>query len=255
MSDDVSPNPGRLVHPARTAVILVVVAALLLLGLLLLERSGPSPVQHLRSISSGQPAAASATGSAGQSPTLARTNAPQTRLANATVSGGGASQIASGTGFNGQGVCTQFLAGTATTISTVTYDTKNGTVTKIPTPGSFWYFVKVQVTTPGTQSFTITQATDYAPTSGTPYFLLGGGSTAFDSSCNDLSGTATGGGASTTVTFTATTAGTYEVGVKFMTHAPIGSSPASDTSGFSYNYTFATTGASGSTQGLMLTHV
>jgi len=40
-----------------------------------------------------------------------------------------------------------------------------------------------------------------------------------------------------------------------MTHSVVGSSPASDTPGFSYNYTFSTTGASGSTQGLLLTHV
>jgi hypothetical protein len=178
-----------------------------------------------------------------------------TTLNGATISGGGASQIASGTGVNGEAVCAQFLAGTATTISTVTYDTNDGTITKIPTPGSFWYLVKVQVTTPGTQSFTVTQTTTYAPTTGTPFFALGGGSAGFDGNCNELSTTTTGGGQSTTVSFTAATAGTYEVGVKFMTHAPIGSSPASDTPGFTYNYTFSTTGASGSTQGLMLTHV
>jgi len=40
-----------------------------------------------------------------------------------------------------------------------------------------------------------------------------------------------------------------------MTHRVVGSSPASDTPGFSYNYTFSTTGASGSTQGLLLSHV
>jgi hypothetical protein len=252
MSGDVGSNRVVLVHPVRT--VIAVLAALLLLGLLLAERSGSSPVQPLRNISSGQGAGANANGPAGHGPGVAPSSAPQPKLFGATISGGGASQITNTTA-NGEDTCSQFTGGTATTVSTVSYDTKTGTITKIPTPGSFWYFVSVQVTTPGTQSFTVTQTTNYAPTTGTPYFSLGGGSSAYDGSCNSLGTTVTGGGASTTVSFSAATAGTYIVSVKFMTHAPLGSSPASDTSGFSYNYTFSTTGASGSTQGLMLTHV
>jgi hypothetical protein len=254
MSGDVGSNRSVLVHPIRTAVILALVAALVLLGLLL-ERSGSSPVQPLRNISSGgQPASADASGPTVHGPSVAQSPAVQPKLFGATVSGGGASQITD-TAVKGEAECSLFTGGTAGTVSTVSYDTNSGTISKITTPGSFWYFVKVQVTTPGTQSFTVTQSTTYAPTTGTPFFSLGGGSTAYDGSCNPLGTTVTGGGASTTVSFTAATAGTYIVSVKFSTHSVIGSSPASDTPGFSYNYTFATTGASGSTQGLMLTHV
>ena len=253
MSGDVGSNRVVLVHPVRT--VIAVLAALLLLGLLVAERGGSSPVQPLRNISSGgHGAGASASGPAGHGPSVAPSSALQPKLFGATISGGGASQITN-TAFKGETECTLFTGGTATTVSTISYDTNNGTISKITTPGSFWYFVSVQVTTPGTQSFTVTQTTNYAPTTGTPYFSLGGGSTAYDGSCNPLGTTVTGGGASTTVSFTAATAGTYIVSVKFMTHSVIGSSPASDTPGFSYNYTFATTGASGSTQGLMLTHI
>jgi hypothetical protein len=255
MSGEAGSNRVALVHPARRAGVIAVIAALLLAGLLLLERSGPSPVRNLRNISTGQAAQASPSGPAGQSGALAPRSALPARLNGATISGGGASQIISTAGNGGQVICTQFTGGTATTVSTVFYDSKNGTITKVTEPGSFWYFVKVQVTTPGTQSFTVTQSTTYMPTTGDPYFELGGGSSAYDGSCNTLTTTVTGGGASTTLSFTAATAGTYILSVKAMTHSVVGSSPASDTPGFSYNYTFATTGSSGSTQGVQLTHV
>jgi hypothetical protein len=251
MSGDVGSNRRALVHPVRTAVIVALVAALVLLGLLL-ERSGSSPVKSLN-ISSGQ--AAPASGAAGHGANATPPAALHTVLNGATISGGGASQITNTTS-NGEDTCTEFTGGTAGTVSTVSYDTKSdGTLSKVTTPGSFWYFVSISVSSPGSQSFTITQSTNYAPTSGTPYFSLGGGSTGYDGSCNPLGTTVTGGGASTTVSFTAPAAGTYIVGVKFMTHSVVGSSQANTTPGFSYNYTFATTGASGSTQGLMLTHV
>jgi hypothetical protein len=255
MSDDVSPNPGPLVHPARTAVILVVVAALLLLGLLLLERSGPSPVQHLRSISSGQPAAASATGSGGQSSTLARTAASPSRLANADPSGGGVSSQLTAIMGQASAMCRSFLAGTATTLPEVDYDTKGTTVSKVTVPGAFFYWVTVNAAGAGTESVTVTQSTTFAPMTGTPIFaLVPSGSAAFDSSCNSVSPTITGDGSSATVSFTAPAAGTFAVAVEYMTHDIIGDSPASTTPGPDYTYTFSD-GASGSTQAVTLNHV
>jgi hypothetical protein len=254
MSDELGSNRIALAHPGRTAGVIALVAALLLAGLLLLERSGSSPVQPLRTISAGQSAPAIASAPAGQGAS-AKPAVLHTTLNGATISGGGASQITDSSGGPAETICTQFTGGTASTLSTVSYDTKSGTITKVTVPGTFFYWVKVQVSTPGTQSFTVTQSTTYAPTSGTPYFGLQSGGSAYDGSCNPLSTTITGGGASQTVSFQAATAGTYIVGLHFGTHNIIGSSPASDTSGFSYNYTFATTGSSGSTQGLMLTHV
>jgi hypothetical protein len=255
MTDDVGSNRFALVHPARTAVIVALVAALLLVGLLLLERSGPSPVQRLQSVSPAQPAAASATGSGGQSSALARTAASPSRLANASISGAAsASQITPVAGDEVH-TCKTFIGGNGTTLSTATYDTKGTTIDKIGTPGQFLYWVQFPVTSTGPQTLTITQVTNFAPTTGTAFFAVMNGSTAFDSGCNSLATTITGSDASVTVSFTAAAAGTYNIGVQFATHGIIGADPASTTSGFSYNYTFATTGLSGSTQGLLLTHV
>jgi hypothetical protein len=250
MSDEVGTNRIALDHPARRAAVIAVIAAVLLAGLLLLERSGPSPVHNLRNISSGQAAAASPAGPAVQ-PSSPHPLSPQ--LADASISAAGKSQITD-TSLKVESECGAFLAGTATTVSTVTYDTKAGTITKVLTPGQFLYFVSIPVSTAGPQSFTITQTTNYSPTTGTPFFGLGSGSTALDGNCNSLGTTVTGGGASTTVGFTASAPGTYVIAVKYTTHSVIGSSPASDTPGFSYNYTFSTGGVSGSTQGLQLTH-
>jgi hypothetical protein len=140
-------------------------------------------------------------------------------------------------------------------LSTVTYDTSGTTLSKIGTPGTFLYWVQFQVTSTGDQSFTITQSTTYQPTTGTPIFDLMGGTSAYDGSCQTLATTVTGSGASVTVSFTAAATGSFVIGVKYVTHNIIGSSPASSTPGFTYNYTFTTTGLGGSTQGVLLTHV
>jgi hypothetical protein len=251
MSDDVGSSPGTLVHPTRRALVIALVAALLLAGLLLLERSGPSPVQRLQSISPAQPAAASATGSGGQSSALAGTAASPSRLANATVSGGGVQSQITGTGTKLEATCTQFTGGTATSVSEVDYDTRGTTISKVTTPGQFDYWVTIPA---GTTSVTITETTNYAPTTGDGFIELGSGSAVFDSSCNPVSATITGGGGTVTVTLSAPATGTDEIGVKFMTHSIIGSDPASTTPGPDYTYTFSD-GASGSSQALTLNHV
>jgi hypothetical protein len=250
MSGEVGSNPSALVNHARTAVIIALVAALLLLGLLLLERSGPSPVQHLRSISPAQ-AAAPTGGSGGQSSTLAGTAASPSRLANATVSGGGVQSQLTSTGAKLEATCTQFLGGTATSVSEVDYDTRDTTISKVTTPGQFDYFVTIPA---GTTSVTITETTNYTPTTGDGFFELGSGSSVFDSSCNSVSATITGGGGTVTVTLAAPATGTDEIGIKFTTHSIIGSSPAVTTPGANYTYTFSD-GASGSSQALTLNHV
>jgi hypothetical protein len=155
-------------------------------------------------------------------------------------------------GFTGEALCNQFLGGTAATISTVVFDTHGTTLSKVITPGQFWYYVAVSATTTGTNTFTITQSTNYAPTTGTPFFTLGSGTMVYDANCNPLSTTVTGTGDPTvTVSFTGVAGTTYVIGVKYTTHSVVGSGPACTTSGCSYGYTFATTGASAS---LSLTH-
>jgi hypothetical protein len=258
VSDEVGSNRIAQAHPGRTAGVIALVAALLLAGVLLLERSGASPVQNLRNISSGQPAKANAAGPVGQTPIVVRPSAPQTRLADASISAAGKSQITDAFAA-AEAICPQFLAGTAPTLSTVNYDTTTAkgitSISKVSTTGNFFYWVSIPVASPGTQSFTITQSTTYGATSGDPFFEPASGGKAYDGNCNDLQTTITGGGASVTVGFTAATAGTYIIGLKDSTKSIIGSSPASSTPGFTYGYTFSTTGVSGSTQGLNLTHV
>ena len=145
--------------------------------------------------------------------------------------------------------CQAYGAG-ATSLNGLLYTLKNGVINSV-SPGVFFYYGTVTGT--AGQSFTITQTTTYTPMTGNPFFLLGGGTAVFDASCNSVAASTSGGTAANpnvTVSFTAPSAGSFNIAVKEMTHSIIGSSPASTT----YTYTFATTGVGGSTQTLSLTH-
>jgi hypothetical protein len=240
------------VRSVRLVLAIFVAVALFFIGLLWLEGSGPSPVRPLRVLSARQ-SVGGASGPVGRG-TIFRS----VGIA-ATVSGAPppTSQITTTSAGGGEVICQQFVAGTATTLLTVVYDTKGTTINKVITPGQFWYWVSIQAASAGPQTFTITEASTYVPTSGSPFLTLGSGTTAYDSGCNPLAASVSGGTArnpAVTVSFDAPAAGTYIIGVKQATHSIIGSGPASTTSGFSYNYTYATIGVSGSTQGLNLTH-
>jgi hypothetical protein len=151
--------------------------------------------------------------------------------------------------------CAQFASGTAATQGPITYSTTGSTISQVA-PGVIFYWVKVKVSTPGTQTFHITQKTTYSPTTGTKLFGLANGSFAYDGSCNTLATTITGSNADRQIVFTATTAGTYFIGVKYQPKAIVGSSPAATAfvSPFNYLYTFATTGVAGSTSTVALNH-
>jgi hypothetical protein len=235
-----------------TGAILLAAGLILYVGLVVLEGSGPSPVQRV----SESPARASVVAASG--PVGGATIFGQTPKFTATISGAApVSQITTTDAGPAEAICQQFIAGTASTLHAVVYDTKGTTISKVITPGQFWYWVNVPATAAGPQSFTITQATTYAPGTGSPFFLLGSGTAVFDGSCNPLAASASGGTATSpdvTVSFNAPSAGSFNIAVKLATHSIIGSSPASMTSGFSYTYTFATTGVGGSTQTLLLTH-
>ena len=238
-------------HGARrswwTGAILLAAGFVLYGGLLVLERSGPSPVQRVAESPAPRSvvAASGPVGQAtifGQTPKFTATISGAAPVSQITTTGGGGSEV----------ICQQFIAGTASTLSTVVYDTNGMTISKVITPGQFWYWVNVQASA-GPQSFTITQTTTYTPMTGNPFFLLGGGTAVFDGSCNSVAASTSGGTAANpnvTVSFTAPSAGSFNIAVKEMTHSIIGSSPASTT----YTYTFATTGVGGSTQTLSLTH-
>jgi hypothetical protein len=154
-----------------------------------------------------------------------------------------------------QTTCAEFASGTALTEPPITYSTKGTTISQT-SPGVFFYWVKVTVSTPGVQTFNITQQTTYNPTTGKRRFALAAGSFAYNGNCATLSTTITGSDADRKVVFTAATAGTYYIGLKYKTSAIVGSSPA-DTrfkSPHNYLYTFSTTQVAGSTSTLALNH-
>jgi hypothetical protein len=138
----------------------------------------------------------------------------------------------------------------------ITYSTKGTAISQV-SPGVFFYWVPVKVSTTGTQTFTITQGTTYSPTTGTRYFTLAAGSFAYDGSCHTLKTTISGGTANAnavTVTFSAKTTGTYYIGLKYSTGSIVGSGPAATTSVSPYAYLFQTANVTNSTSGLQLIH-
>jgi hypothetical protein len=145
--------------------------------------------------------------------------------------------------------CTQFRNGTAQTLGNLNYSV-SGNPPKIAqnvTPGVFFYWVSVPAVQ-GNNSFTITQTHDI---NGTGFFDLGGGSNVFDSNCNSVSETITPHADGTvTVTFSAPSAGTYIIGLKYNSKS-IAGDPAPHP-GTTVHYDFATTGVPGSTSGLDL---
>src|SRR5438445_698404 len=102
--------------------------------------------------------------------------------------------------------CSQFSGGTASTLSTILYGVKSGTINNV-SPGVFFYWV--QVTAPaGSNSYTITQSISTA----SRIFLVASGSNAYDASCNPVKGTTITQSSSTgavTVTFNAGSGGTF----------------------------------------------
>ncbi|HEV2216163.1 MAG TPA: hypothetical protein VGV88_01200 [Candidatus Dormibacteraeota bacterium] len=151
-----------------------------------------------------------------------------------------------------QTTCSQFASGTAPTLSSVMYSTKGSTISS-DNPGVMFYWVKVTVTSAGTHTYTITQTTNYAPTSGSPLFTVASGSFAFDASCNALATTLSGPASNLQVTFSGK-AGTYYIGIKYSPKSVVGTGPAATAPLSSYTYTFQTTGVGGSTDTIKLIH-
>ena len=142
--------------------------------------------------------------------------------------------------------CTAFNSGTAATLSELNYSIKSGKVTAV-NPGVFFYWIKVTAVA-GANTFTITQTQDDA----FPHFFdQASGSFVFNSSCAKVgTQTITTSGGVTTVVFTAPTAGTYIIGIKYDSKSVQGfNAPAGDV-----GYTFSTGGVPGSSQGLTLNH-
>jgi hypothetical protein len=141
--------------------------------------------------------------------------------------------------------CSQFRGGTAQTLSSINYSVSGGTIHNV-NPGVFFYWVRVTVPA-GNNTLTITQTI----TTGNfnTFFGVAAGSSVFDSNCNTVGSTITQNGNTTTVTFTASAAGTYIIGIKYNPHTVVGAPAPSPTT---VHYNFATTGVPGSTSGIDL---
>src|SRR5262249_38697923 len=137
--------------------------------------------------------------------------------------------------------CGQFASGNAATQGPITYSTQGTTISQAA-PGVIFYWVRITVSSPGTQTFHVTQTTTYNPTTGTKLFGIANGSFAYDGSCNTLPTTITGTDADRQVVFTAATAGTYFIGLKYSPNDVVGSGPAATSfvPPFNYLYTFST---------------
>jgi VCBS repeat-containing protein len=111
----------------------------------------------------------------------------------------------------------------------------------------FFYWVKVTATA-GSNTFTISQAITTGNV--TPFFNIASGSFVYNSSCSKAAvQSITQSGATTTVNFTAPTAGTYFIGIKYDTGSVVGATAPSPTT---VHYTFSTDGVASSTSGLDL---
>jgi len=142
--------------------------------------------------------------------------------------------------------CDQFSSGTAATLTDLNYSIKAGKVAAV-NPGVFFYWITVTAVS-GSNTFTITQTqNDTFP----HFFDQASGTFAYSSGCTKVSvqNISTSNGI-TTVTFTAPSAGTYIIGIKYDSKSVQGfAAPSGDVL-----YTFETSGVPGSSQILNLNH-
>ena len=148
--------------------------------------------------------------------------------------------------------CQDFAGGTAQTLDTLNYSVRNGVIHQV-NPGVFFYWVKVTAPA-GNNTFVVNQSI----TTGNfnTLFAIASGSNVFNSSCtsvngtftqSDINNTTTG---TVTVTFNATTAGIYYIGIKFSPSSVKNKTAPAPTT--TVRYRFSTIGVPGSTQGLNL---
>jgi uncharacterized repeat protein (TIGR01451 family) len=133
--------------------------------------------------------------------------------------------------------CALFNSGRSETLSSLQYSVKNGKVSQV-SPGVFFYWLKVTAVA-GSNSITVTQAITTGNFS--TYFIQASGSFVYNSSCVKVKvqSISTSGSAST-ITYTAPTAGTYIIGIKYSAGSITGVS--APTPGTTVHYTFTASG-------------
>jgi hypothetical protein len=122
--------------------------------------------------------------------------------------------------------CSLFNSGGSATLSQLQYSVKAGKINQV-SPGVFFYWIKVTAVA-GSNTFVLHQAITTGNFS--TYFASASGSNVFTSSCVAVKGAnITQSGADTTVTFTASSAGTYIIGVKYSASSITGATAPSPT--------------------------
>jgi hypothetical protein len=144
--------------------------------------------------------------------------------------------------------CSQFAGNTSSTLSTLNYAVDaSGNVSTV-TPGVFFYWVKVTAAA-GSNSFTINQ-TITTGNYDSHFFSQAAGSFVWDPNCNKVAvQSVTTSGGVTTVTFTAASAGTYFIGIKYDAKSVEGFTAPTPTT---VHYDFSTAGVPSSTSGIDL---
>jgi len=114
-------------------------------------------------------------------------------------------------------------------------------------PGVFFYWVKVTAVA-GSNTFTINQ-TITTGNFDSHFFSQAAGSFVYNSGCSKVSANISTSNGVTTVTFNASSAGIYIIGIKYDSKSVEGFTAPSPTT---VHYQFSTAGVPGSTQGLDL---
>jgi hypothetical protein len=113
----------------------------------------------------------------------------------------------------------------------------------------FFYWVEVNASA-GSNTFTIDQAIT-TNNFDSHFFSQASGSFAYNSDCTKIDATINTANGVTTITFNASSAGTYIIGIKYDATSVVGFSAPSP--GTTVHYTFTLTGFPSSTEGLDLT--
>ena len=144
--------------------------------------------------------------------------------------------------------CSQFSAGTATTLATLTYTARNGRIQSV-NPSGFDYWVRVNAAA-GSNTVVVSQAITTGNFS--TLFGEGSGSTVNTPSCAVVSGatiTDAQGNGTFTVQWNASSAGTYYIGLRLGTSAVKNKTAPNPPT---VHYAFSTNGVTGSTSGIDL---
>jgi uncharacterized repeat protein (TIGR01451 family) len=145
--------------------------------------------------------------------------------------------------------CSQFYSGTAATLSQLEYAIKSGKLNSVA-PGVFFYWVKVTAVA-GSNNFAINQTITSSNNNFSHFFSQASGTAVYMSNCVKINNAniSTSNGV-TTVSFNASSAGTYIIGIKYDSTSVKGfNAPSPNTT---VHYTFTLMGSPSSTQGLDL---